>query len=112
MLPIQFPAGVTNLDSKNSKIVNWRESNLVRWDEGVTLRPVGGWEKAVITPAFVGKVRKMHRWPDNSNVIYTAYLTETNVYVEIDGVMTDITPVGGLAAPTGNNGGYSDYKYN
>lgn len=111
MLPIQFPPGVTNLASKNAKIVNWRESNLVRWHEG-TLKPVGGWEKQIYTSNFVGKIRKMHRWSDNSNVIYTAYLTETNVYVEIDGVLTDITPVGGLASPTGNNGGYSDYKYN
>src|SRR6187551_3625469 len=111
MLPIQFPPGVTNLASKNAKIVNWRESNLVRWHEG-TLKPVGGWEKQVYTSNFVGKIRKMHRWSDNANVIYTAYLTETNVYVEIDGVLTDITPVGGLSSPTGNNGGYSDYKYN
>jgi hypothetical protein len=112
MQPIQFPPGVTHLASKNSEIVNWRESNLIRWDEGVTLKPVGGWEKYLFSIPFVGKIRKMHRWSDNNNVIYTAYMTETHVYVEIGGVLTDITPVGGLPAPAGNNGGYSDDKYN
>ena len=112
MLPIQFPPGVTNLESKNSEIVNWRESNLVRWEQGVTLSPVGGWEKQEYTTPFVGKIRKMHRWSDNNNVMYTAYLTETHVYVEISGVLTDITPVGGLAAPSGSFGGWSDYLYN
>ena len=111
MLPIEFPPGVTNLTSKNAKIVNWRESNLIRWDQGTTLKPVGGWEK-VTFPPFTTKVRKMHRWSDNSNIVYTAYLTETQCFVEIDGVLTDITPVGGFTAPTGNNGGYSDGKYN
>ena len=110
MIPIQFPPGVTNLASKNAKIVNWRESNLVRWDNGTTLRPVGGWEKFSLPP-FTDTVRKMHRWSDNNNNVYTAYLCETHCYVDIKGVLTDITPDGGMIDPTGTGGGYGDHTY-
>jgi hypothetical protein len=111
MTPIEFPPGVTNLASKNAKIVNWRESNLVRWDNGTTLRPVGGWEKFNLPP-FTDPVRKMHRWADNNSRQYTAYLCEQHCYVEIEGVLTDITPAGGMGAVPASYGGYGDYKYN
>jgi hypothetical protein len=110
MTPIQFPPGVTNLASKNAKTVNWRESNLIRWDNGVTLRPVRGWEKFNYPP-FTDRVRKMHRWSDNANNIYTAYLCESHCYVDIDGVLTDITPTDGMATPSGVQGGYGDDLY-
>jgi hypothetical protein len=110
MIPVQFPPGVTNLASKNAEVANWRESHLIRWDDGTTLRPVGGWAKYTIPP-FTDKVRKMHRWSDNNNTVYTAYLCESHCYVEIDGIVTDITPAGGMIVPVGNNGGYSDDKY-
>jgi hypothetical protein len=110
MIPIEFPPGVTNLASKNAKVTNWREAHLIRWDEGITMRPVLGWEKFVLaTPA--SRIRKMHRWMSNANTLYTAYLCEQHCYVEIDGVLVDITPVGGIAPPFGNNAGYGDDLY-
>jgi hypothetical protein len=116
MTPIDFPAGVTNLASKAAKTVNWRDSNLIRWENGVTLRPILGWEKYSLAP-FASKLRKMHKWSANNGILYTAYLCERHCYVEIDGILTDITPVGGLSQPVGNIAGYSDdlynrYKYN
>ena len=111
MLPISFPPGCTDLASRTEKINNWRECNLMRWDNGTTLRPVGGWEQRNI-PAFTDKVRKMHKWSDNNNNLYTAYLCESHVYIESNGVITDITPTGGMVVPAGNNAGYGDYNYN
>jgi hypothetical protein len=112
MLPIQFPPGVTNLLSKNSKIVNWRECNLIRWDEGVTMKPVGGWELTTI-PTFTDKIRKMHKWSDNNNNLYTAFLCETHCYVQLPGGnIQDITPTGGMTPGPSNQAGYNDYLYN
>lgn len=110
MIPVEFPPGVTTLASKNARIVNWRECHLVRWDNGTTLRPVGGWEKMTLGP-FASKLRKMHRWITNNNIIVNAYLCEAHVYVEMSGVVTDITPVGGMVPAPVNNAGYGDDLY-
>jgi len=110
-VPIQFPPGVTNLTSKNAEVVNWRESNLIRWDNGVTMRPVGGWEKLNYV-AFPNKVRKMHRWSTNAGLVYTAYLCEASCFVDTgDNVLIEITPAGGMTVPIGNSAGYGDDVY-
>jgi hypothetical protein len=83
----------------------------MRWDNGTTLRPVGGWERYDYAP-FPDKIRKMHRWLDNDNNMLTAYLCESHVYVDIGGSISDITPIDGMVIPTGNNGGYGDNDYN
>jgi hypothetical protein len=110
MIPVEFPPGVTTLASKNAKISNWRECHLIRWDNGTTLRPVGGWEKLSIGP-FASRLRKMHRWVSNNNIILNAYLCEQHCYIESSGVLTDITPVGGMVPIPTNRGGYGDLKY-
>ena len=110
MIPIEFPPGVTNLASKNAKISNWHDAHLIRWDNGKTMRPVGGWEFSVTGP-FASRLRKMHRWDTNTGITLTAFLCERHCYVDLDGVLTDITPVGGLVAPPLGAGGYGDYLY-
>jgi len=110
MISAHFPPGVTSLTSKNAKRPNWQAAHLIRWDDENTMRPIGGWERLVLGP-FASKVRKMHRWASNANTLYTAYLCEEHCYVEIDGVLVDITPVGGISPPFGNNAGYGDYLY-
>jgi hypothetical protein len=110
MTPIDFPAGVVNTASKKKSSVSWREVNLVRW-ENQTLKPIKGWQK-LNYPAFASKNRAMHRWISNSGVQYTAYLCERHCYVEYNGQMFDITPVGGLASPSNNNqGGFGDLLF-
>lgn len=111
MTPVEFPPGVTTLASKNAKITNWREAHLIRWDNGTTLRPVGGWERLSIGP-FASRLRKMHRWISNDNIVLRAYLCEQHCYVELSGVLTDITPTGGMTPIGMNRGGYGDLKYN
>ena len=110
-ISVTIQPGCTNLAARTLQLNNWRECNLVRWDNGSTLRPVGGWEKYTIT-AFSDRVRKIHKWSDNFNNMYVAFLCESHVYVEINGVISEITPTGGMVTPTGNNGGYGDFTYN
>jgi hypothetical protein len=116
MIPVEFPPGVTTLLSRSAKISNWRDANLVRWDAGVTLRPVGGWEKVLFTsPAnfvFASRVRKIHKWLDHLNIIWTAYLCEQHCYVESGGQVQDITPAGGMTAISGKLAGYGELLYN
>lgn len=74
------------------------------------MRPVGGWEKINYTP-FASTLRKMHRWLANTGITYSAFLCEEHCYVEVGGVLVDITPLGGLATPAANRAGYGDDKY-
>jgi hypothetical protein len=111
MIPVEFPAGVTTLLSRNAKISNWRDANLVRWDDGVTLKPVGGWEEVVLIGTFASRIRAMHRWTALNGIIWTAYVCEQHCYVESGGSLTDITPTGGIVAPTGDFAGYGELDY-
>lgn len=109
---VEFPPGVTTLLSRSAKIANWRDANLVRWDDGHTLRPVGGWEEVPFgaTP-FASRVRAMHRWQANDGILYTAYLCEQHCYYSNNGSVVDITPSGGMAALSGDVAGYGEGAY-
>ena len=111
MIPVEFPAGVTTLLSRTAKISNWRDANLVRWDDGITLRPVGGWEQVTLNTPFASKVRAMHRWVALNGIVWTAYVCEQHCYVESGGSLTDITPVAGIPAPSGDAAGYGELNY-
>jgi len=74
------------------------------------MRPIGGWEKYSIGP-FASPLRKMHRWVTNAGITLYAYLCERHCYVEIDGVLTDISPTVPIVGPPLGGGGYGDYLY-
>src|SRR4249920_2001825 len=112
MPAIEFPAGVTTLLSRSAKISNWRDGNLIRWDDGNTLKPMGGWEQVVLSGGpFASRIREMHRWVALNGIVWTAYLCEQHCYVESGNSLTDVTPVGGIPAPAGLNAGYGELDY-
>jgi hypothetical protein len=111
MIPVEFPAGVTTLLSRNAKISNWRDGNLIRWDDGVTLKPVGGWEQVPFIGTFASRIRKMHRWTALNGIVWTVYQCEQHCYVETGGTLTNITPAGGIPAPSGDTAGYGELNY-
>lgn len=108
-LPIEIPPGVVTLATKNMRSSNWAEVNMIRWVEGV-VEPVGGQQK--LNFSFASRCKAIHPWVDLAGNYYVAYLCETNVYVESDGALYDITPTGGLAPPAFGASGYGDDLYN
>lgn len=120
--PIQLPAGVSRAGSEAEVgSGHWYETNLVRWVGGV-LRPIGGWERIYTTLdddddtvfAFASKVRKIHTWVLSTNGLkMTAILCEENLYVMTEsGVVTDITPTGGIVGVSDSTvGGYGEGPY-
>jgi hypothetical protein len=108
--PLEIPPGVVATATKKMRSSNWAEVNLCRWVEG-QLAPVGG-QAQYAYPAFASRCRKVHGWYGLDGIHYIAYLCETNIYVDIGGVLTDITPVDGMIAPLPvGEGGYSDGVY-
>ena len=106
--PIEIPPGVFSTATKKMRSSNWAEVNLCRWVEG-QLAPIGG--QAQFGYTFASRCRAVHSWFGLDGVHYTGYLCEANVYVDIGGVLTDITPVDGLEPPPMTAGGYSDGPY-
>lgn len=111
MIPVEFPAGVTTLLSKNARIANWRDGNLVRWEDGVTLKPVPGWEQITYPTAFASTLRAIHRWMTTTGIFYTAYLCENHCYIDTGGTLFDATPVGGMTVYSGGTAGYGELDY-
>lgn len=112
MVAIQIPAGVYHAPTPASKSAQWREVNLVRWIED-KLTPVGGWSKLEYNRPL-SRIRKMHRWIANDGREWNAFLCEGHIYVDIDGVLVDVSPVDPIIPPYGNMfaGGYGDWEYN
>ncbi|QIG66099.1 virion structural protein [Ochrobactrum phage vB_OspP_OH] len=111
MVAITIPPGVYNAPTPASKSAQWRETNLVRWIED-KLTPVGGWSQLVYD-APATRIRKIHRWIDTLGKEWTAYLCEGHLYVDIEGVLTDVSPVDPIVPPYDNlfAGGYGDFQY-
>jgi len=115
--PIEIPPGVAAMPTKKMRSSNWAEVNMVRWREG-QLTPMGGQAQytnvvgGVEQYVFASRCKAIHGWYDLAGVYHIAYLCEQNLYVDTGGSLTDITPAGGMVAPTGLVGGYSDDAYN
>lgn len=108
---LSLPPGVVNKASKIKQTANWRETNLIRWDEG-ELVPVGGWSNANFG-GFASRLRCIHGWKGNDGVDYTAFLCETNLYVYYGNTNTfyDISPVIPIVGPTTGVAGYGENNY-
>jgi hypothetical protein len=106
---LEIPPGVVATATKQMNSTNWAEVNLMRWVEG-QLSPVGG--QSAYTYQFASRCRAIHSWFGLDQIYRTAYLCETNIYIDQGGVLTDITPADGMTAPAPlNAGGYGTGLY-
>ena len=108
--PLEIPPGVVAKPTKQMKSSQWAEVNLMRWVEG-QLSPVGGQSQYAYT--FASRCKAVHGFFDLNAVYHIAYLCEQHLYVDTGGTLTDITPTGGLAAPSSTpvDSNYSDGLY-
>lgn len=111
MTTLNSPPGVVATPTKARSSLNWSDANLIRWERD-RLTPVGGWSRLAYT-ATASNVRRVFQWRDNSDTNWTAILCDAHLYVEYEGDLVDITPVGGIAAPSTSfvSGGYGDDSY-
>ena len=114
--PIQIPPGVVAMPTKKMSSSNWAEVNFVRWREGL-LMPMGGQAQlsnvvgGVEKYTFASRCKAIDGWYGLNGVYRIAYLCEANLYVDTGGTLVDITPAGGINAPSGLVGGFGDGAY-
>jgi hypothetical protein len=106
--PVAIPPGVVALPTKQMSSSNWAEVNLVRWREG-SLMPMGGQQQ--YNYSFASRCKAVHTWYDLNQVLYIAYLCEANLYVDMSGVLTEITPSGGMTGPAFTDVGFGGGDY-
>ena len=106
--PLEIPGGVVAKATKKMRSSNWSEVNLVRWREG-QMSPIGG--QAPYTYSFASRCKAIHPWYGLDGVHRIGYLCEQHLYVDAGGMLLDITPTGGLTAPSFGTGGYGDLTY-
>lgn len=97
MVAIEIPPGVYAAPTKASKSAQWSEVNLVRWKEG-KLSPFGGWEKYNYARPLT-RIRAIHRWQDNAGKEWKAFLCEGHLYIDVDGVLVNMSPTVPLVLP-------------
>lgn len=111
LIPIEIPPGVVSTPTKAKKSSNWREANLIRWNEG-QMEPILPWEGIDYT-APATKFRANHQWRGNDGRIWSAFMTEDDILVEdpdtgdlvsIDSVTDPIEPFSSSLV----SGGYGD----
>lgn len=68
----------------------YSRGSLVRWQDG-TLTPVGGWERITKTP-LASPPRWATVYKDQDFERFAGVICDRNVYIENEGVYTDITP--------------------
>jgi hypothetical protein len=93
LIPLQLPAGVYRNGTEFESSNRWRDTHLVRWQDG-SLRPVGGWVSRK-TSAFAAPPRGIVTWADNSADSHISAGTYNKLYsLTESSIVSDITPVG------------------
>ena len=105
---LEIPPGVVSKPTKNQRSSNWAEVNCMRWVEG-QLSPIGG--QAQYNYSFASRCRAIHGWYGLDQVYRVAYLCEANLYVDVGGVLTDISPGSGMTTVNYSAGNYSAGVY-
>ena len=105
-----LPVGVVTAPTDAKKSVSWMKTNFIRWS-GEKMIPIAGWERFSYT-APDSFIRAIHTWRDLSNREWTAYLTESKLYVDYGGALVDISPTPAIEPYVPGAGGYGDAEYN
>ncbi len=96
--PLPLPPGLRNTGTAYQAAGRWTDGNRVRFHNG-TIQPIGGWAARTITgEENAGAVRGAVQWtPEVLGVAQApvlAYGTTSNLFVVVEGVRYDITPIG------------------
>ena len=93
LLKLEIPPGVFRNGTDYESSGRWRDSSLIRWQNG-SLRPVGGWESRA-SSAFSEPPRGAVSWVDNSGDIHYAVGTASGLFTSnASDTIIDITPSG------------------
>lgn len=110
-MPIKLPPGIVRGANPDDAAGRWFDASLVRWRDGV-MEPVGGWSR-VTSSSLGSKVRKIHQWRLNNNLLMSLYGADENLYSDNVGTITDVAPTDIVNLNNGGtSAGYGASTYN
>tara|TARA_B100001027_G_scaffold216685_1_gene193830 strand:- start:532 stop:2364 length:1833 start_codon:yes stop_codon:yes gene_type:complete len=101
LIKAQFAAGIDKQTTSYGAEGRWIDSKNVRFRSGLPEK-IGGWTKVVTGKKIVGVVRATTAWVSLTGVRHLALGTDRKLYIYIEGVFYDITPIR-LTATLANN---------
>lgn len=110
LLPLKIPPGLVMNGTLEERAGLWADGNLVRFDEGGVIRPVGGFVELVTTPASppAGTPRGAFAWyNENGTMIRVLVGTSASLYVLAPNTSSTITTVTPAAGVVGTGGTFS-----
>jgi len=87
---LKFRPGVNKENTPYTQEGDWVDSDKIRFRSGKPEK-MGGWQK-YIDQRLEGTPRASYVWRTLNGTIYTAFATNSKVYIETGGEVTDITP--------------------
>ena len=92
LIKAQFAAGIDKQTTTYGAEGRWIDSKNVRFRSGLPEK-IGGWSKVVLGKKIVGVVRASTAWVSLTGVRHLALGTDRKLYVYVEGVFYDITPL-------------------
>ena len=100
LIKAQFAPGIDKQTTTYGAEGRWIDAKNVRFRSGLPEK-VGGWSKVVTGKKIAGVVRASTAWVSLAGVRHLALGTDRKLYVYVEGVFYDITPIRLEAALTG-----------
>ena len=100
LIKAQFAAGIDKQTTTYGAEGRWIDSKNVRFRSGLPEK-VGGWSKVVTGKKIAGVARASTAWVSLAGVRHLALGTDRKLYIYVEGVFYDITPIRLEAALTG-----------
>ena len=100
LIKAQFEAGIDKQTTAYGAEGRWIDSKNVRFRSGLPEK-IGGWSKVVLGKKIAGVVRASTAWVSLSGVRHLALGTDRKLYIYVEGVFYDVTPIRLEAALTG-----------
>lgn len=92
LVPLNIPPGIVRGATPYDTPGRWYDCNLIRWRQGV-MEPVGGWvQQDAASLPLADRIRRIHRWRDNSNFLRTLVLTDAEVRAYSGSDYVDVSP--------------------
>ena len=100
LIKAQFAPGIDKQTTTYGAEGRWVDSKNVRFRSGLPEK-VGGWSKVVTDKKIAGVVRASTAWVSLTGIRHLALGTDRKLYIYVEGVFYDITPLRLEAALTG-----------
>ena len=100
LIKAQFAPGIDKQTTTYGAEGRWIDAKNVRFRSGLPEK-VGGWSKVVTGKKIAGVARASTAWVSLAGVRHLALGTDRKLYVYVEGVFYDITPIRLEAALTG-----------